>query len=149
MTEEDLIKQAEEAQKTMRTLMIIQLFLQIFLKGSLKLLWGLFFTLQMICYITYYVLKIPGNAEIYVEQFTKLIEFDILNPESIVKIFDPSFNLQEWVAGTKATVLNKDHEQSIFKDLTLYIFAIVFAVLTLILLCVAAFVFKKHKKKIV
>ena len=72
-----------------------------------------------------------------------------MNPESLIKIVNPDFNMQDWIAGTKATVLNKDHEQSIFKDLTLYIFAAVFAVIGIILMCVAAYVCKKHKQKII
>ena len=41
----------------------------------------------------------PSNAEIYVKEFTKLIEFDVLNPDSLVRMFsdDPNFKLMDWI----------------------------------------------------
>jgi len=46
----------------------------------------MFFTLQIICYTKIYDIAIPGNADIYIVEFTKLIEFDVLNPDTILQM---------------------------------------------------------------
>lgn len=48
-----------------------------------------------------YDIPIPGNAEIYVIEFTKMIEFDIFNPESIGKMIskDDDFKLMDFIMG--------------------------------------------------
>ena len=62
----------------------------------------------MVCYLSMYDISIPSNADIYVEQFTKLIEFDILNPEGLVKMVDPEFNLKEFISGQMRNVVSED-----------------------------------------
>jgi len=68
----------------MTAVFIIQIFLQLCLKGALNEFWLMFFTLQIICYLKIYDTPIPGNADIFVAEFTKLIEFEVLNPEKII-----------------------------------------------------------------
>ena len=50
----------------MNSIMVLQLGGQLMLKSSLADLWSLFYTLQIICYLKYYVITIPSNAEIYI-----------------------------------------------------------------------------------
>jgi hypothetical protein len=38
-------------------------------------LWALFLSLQMICYVSYYDVIIPLNAEFYMIELKKLVEF--------------------------------------------------------------------------
>lgn len=76
--------QATSASNSMKAMMFLQLIIQLFLRGSLDELWNMFFALQVMCYFQIYDVPIPSNTEIYIEQFTKLIEFDILNPEGII-----------------------------------------------------------------
>ena len=47
-------------------------------------LWELYFTLQIACYLSFYKIMFPANAQIYIIEFTKLIEFSILNPEGLI-----------------------------------------------------------------
>jgi hypothetical protein len=68
--------------------MIIQLVLQIFLKGSVDDIWGLFLIMQLIAYMSIYDINIPSNVEIYVEEFRKLVAFEILKPANMVKLVD-------------------------------------------------------------
>jgi len=103
----------------------------------------------MIVYIEFYVIRIPSSADIYVEQFTHMIEFDVLNPQSICKLFDEDFDLNAWIVGKKATIINKDHSVSIFEDLQLYIFVGSAFLIFMCLLSIMAYVLKKYKKKII
>jgi hypothetical protein len=68
--------------------MIIQMVLQLFLKGSVDDIWGLFLIMQLIAYMSIYDINIPGNVEIYVEEFRKLVAFEILKPDSLIKVVD-------------------------------------------------------------
>ena len=68
--------------------MIIQVVLQLFLKGSIDDIWGLFLIMQLIAYMSVYDINIPGNVEIYVEEFRKLVAFEVLKPDQIMKILD-------------------------------------------------------------
>ena len=38
----------------------------------------MFYTLQIVCYLSEYHVVIPANSQIFREQFTSLIEFDLL-----------------------------------------------------------------------
>ena len=101
LSEDELIEQAKSAQSSVLGIFIVQLILQIFLKGSLDRLWNLFFTLQIICHLVIYTVPFPANTSIYIVEFTKLIEFTALNPDSLlqVAIGDPDLKLINFLAG--------------------------------------------------
>ena len=80
----ELEKDAESASDAMKGMVFVQLIAQLFLKGAMNDLWNLYFTLQIMCYLQIYDIPIPSNSEIYVQEFTKIIEFEILNPEALV-----------------------------------------------------------------
>ena len=82
-----------------KIMMIFQIILSIFLKGALNDLWGLFFTLQVLCYLTVYDTTIPSSAEMYLKEITKIIEFDILSPEGAIKVIYPDFDLRAFISG--------------------------------------------------
>ena len=60
--EEDLNKQSTTAKNGVFAMIVIQLVAQILLKGTMKDLWGMFFTLQIICYLATYNVVIPANS---------------------------------------------------------------------------------------
>ena len=62
--------------------------LQLTLKGSIDDIWGLFLIMQLIAYMSIYDINIPSNVEIYVEEFRKLVAFEILKPKNLMKILD-------------------------------------------------------------
>ena len=68
--------------------------LQLFLKGSVDDIWGLFLIMQLIAYMSIYDINIPGNVEIYVEEFRKLVAFEILKPDSLIKVVDSNARLK-------------------------------------------------------
>ena len=96
----------------------------------------MFFTLQIICYLKIYDVAIPANADIYVVEFTKLIEFDVLNPDSIIQLItsNPDFKLIDWLMGK--TKFNSNGNPSIMDDLRLYIMAAAVAIAVLLILSV-------------
>jgi hypothetical protein len=54
----------------------------------------------MICYLPVYTeLPIPANTSIFLREFTKVIEFESLNPFGILRFFDPEFGLEKWIKG--------------------------------------------------
>jgi hypothetical protein len=90
----------------------------------------------------------PAIAELFVEQVQKVIEFDLLNPQGIIQLFDEDFTFKEFFAGVKGKlVTNKDQEASILGDLSLYIFALLGLVLFLVVSALLS-LFKKHRDKI-
>jgi len=55
------------------------------------------------------------------DEFTKIIEFSLLEPEPLIKLFYPEFDLMAFVKGEKVMVTDKDQEASVLKDLKVYI----------------------------
>ena len=73
----------------------VQLISQIFLKGGMSYMYELFYTLQIIVYIHYYEFKKPAIAEIFIDNFMKIIEFRILSPEPLVQIWIEDFTFKK------------------------------------------------------
>ena len=90
---------AEMSASAIKAMMILQIILSIFLNGALDDLWGLFFTLQIMCYMKVYDIFFPTSAEGYVNEFTKIIEFEILEPEAAIKVIFPDFDLRAYLTG--------------------------------------------------
>ena len=115
------------------TLVVIQFVAQIFLNTSKTQLFGLLFTLQVICYLSFYEVTLPSNSQIYRDQVTSLIEFDILNPEGLIRIFNPEFDLMKWIKGDKdLQIVDKDQANSVLNDMKVYLLVSTVMTLTLI-----------------
>lgn len=100
-------KRAEMSANAIKTMMVVQLILSVFLKGALDDLWGLYFTLQIMCYMKVYDTFFPQSADDYLKEFKKIIEFDILSPEGFIKIFNSDFDLRAFMTG-QAVAINAD-----------------------------------------
>jgi hypothetical protein len=61
--------------------------------------------MQLICMLSLYDIPIPGNVEIYMDEFRKLIFFEILNPDKIIGLIYPGKTLQSLIEGENL----KDH----------------------------------------
>ena len=96
-------------------------------------LWSLFFTMQLICYLRIYDTPIPSNAEIYMKEFIKIIEFQMLNPEALIGLFVPGFKMKEFIVGVQNNIVSQDQEASVIGDLMMYI---LFGGVGLIFLCI-------------
>ena len=44
-----------------------------------------FYMIQFACFYTTYHTAMPGNAEIYIAEFRKLISFDAVKPDNLLK----------------------------------------------------------------
>ena len=67
--------------------------------GKLHDFWRLFFALQIVCYMEIYDVIFPANASIYLAQLRQIIEFDFINVESIVQLFEPSWTVKKELFG--------------------------------------------------
>ena len=73
------------------------------------------------------------------DEVTKLVEFDLFNPEKLVqRFYNPKFNFLSWIRGRsdRHMTLNIDQEASVFKDLKTW--AAIALMLSLFLLTIAA-----------
>ena len=49
----------------------------------------------MLCYLVIFDYGLPSNAEIFNNEFIKILEFKILNPDGIIGLFVPDFKLND------------------------------------------------------
>jgi len=125
VNEEDLKQDAATACKALVAILVAMVIIQIWVKGNFRDFWGLFFILQFICYCHFYDTPLPGNAEIYIQEITKMIELQLINPDDIIRAFNPDFN-------KAVTAIDQDAHVSVWNDVKLYLFLIVvFAIVVL------------------
>ena len=69
----------------------------------------------MIINLNIYEVYIPANATIFLASFTKVIDFDWLNPFRYYQWFiDPKFRVSDWLAGEERLPFdNEDQTYSI------------------------------------
>ena len=53
------------------------------------------FTIQICCFLTFYAASMPGNVDIYLEEFRKLIEFEMADPDNIIKFISPDLDISK------------------------------------------------------
>lgn len=118
----------------MAGLFLLQILFQLCLRGALNEFWDMYFTLQVICYLAIYDINMPGNTAIYVQEFTKIIEFELLNPDGIGGLVtgDKDFDFVHWLFG-KPTA-GSGAQSSILGDLRLPIAALIVFLAVLVLL---------------
>ena len=80
-------------------------------------------------------------------EFKKIIEFEFLNPEGMIKLWKPDFKLNEWVTGVKSDIVNPDKNNSIMNNLIVYIGAGAAAVVILVSLFILSYICRKRVKK--
>ena len=54
------------------------------MKGSLDNLWQLFFMMQLIQSLTMFQVHMPSNAQLYVEEIRKFVDFEMLKPDFLI-----------------------------------------------------------------
>lgn len=79
-------------------------------------------------------------------EFTKLVEFDMLKPDSMISMFTKSkFKLLDWMQGKDS--FGENEEKTILDDMKLYIMA--FGVFLMVLCCMCfVMTLRKYRKKI-
>lgn len=141
MKEDDIVTSAQAGTRGAITIILIQLILQLFLKGSMDDLFDLYLVLQIQKSITIYQVNFPANSLIYLRELRSLIDFELLDPNLILDYF--------YTKAPSNLVLDKNLENSGVKDGSLlglmggYIFiAALFIVFLIIMLLVFIFVKK-------
>ena len=92
--EEDIVEDAKTTSTSMGVFILIRIAVQLLFKGSMDDLWGLFFTMQIICYLSIYDVQVPSNSAIYIDEFTSIIEFDMLDPDKLLESFGSDFTIK-------------------------------------------------------
>lgn len=88
----------------------------------------------------------PANTEIYIQEFTKLIEFDILNPDGIGRKItgDPDFKLASFIAGIRE---KNEGEPNMMDDLGFFVILLGIGACALCVMgCV--YQYRKYREKI-
>ena len=65
------------------------------------------------------------------DEFTKIIEFSLLEPEPFVKLFYPEFDVMAIVKGGKKMITDKDQNASVLNDLKIYLFIFIVAIVVI------------------
>jgi len=81
----------------------------------------------MICYLSFYSIPIPSNAEIYLKELAKIIDLQFLNPDAFIRKIIPTWN------PIVLNIAHKHQEASVWNDLSAY-FSIL-AVLFVVIIC--------------
>jgi hypothetical protein len=111
--------------------MLLLLYAQIKMDMPLDELWLLFFTMQIMCYLKHYDSPFPANVQIYMDKFTGTVEFDLLNPQTYIQLFNPEFRFVDWFSSIDKTLMfESDMEISMFDDLQVFIFMGIAFILT-------------------
>jgi hypothetical protein len=77
----------------------------------------------------------PASSDIYMKEYINLIEFKVLNPQTIIRFWNPEFDLKSHIVGAKPQVqISKDQRESIFDEMFIFIFIGGIAVVVIILL---------------
>ena len=101
-SEEQIQASAQATTRVVTAIMIVQIFMQIILKGSVKTLIDLFMAIQTMVYASLFNLQMSAITEMILAEFQKLIEFQMLNPQNFVQTFiDEEFTIASWMSGIK------------------------------------------------
>ena len=144
---EKVEKSAGGAKNSVLAIMVVRVLTQIFLKGSIDHIIGLFLALQILCYMMYYNISLPSITEMVLQEFKKIIEFEFLNPEGMVRLWKPDFKLNEWMTGVKADIINPEKSNSMMDSLIVYIGVGAAGVVTLVSLFITSYICRKRVKK--
>ena len=56
-----------------------------------------FCALQLCCFFTFYLINIPSNTEIYMDEFRSLINFEAVEPDAILKKFNDTWSIDAFL----------------------------------------------------
>ena len=83
-------------------------------------MWGAFFALQMLVYITLYDISLPGNALIYIKQFRNLVDLHFMHPNTLLPLINPRWNINVFKATVKIKMIRGLHQTGIENGSIIY-----------------------------
>ena len=104
VSEKSLKDDAEDIARVLNSMAYIQIGLQFMLKGIMADLMVTFYCLQICCFFTIYKVNVPGNSEIYIDEFRKLIDMDAVKPDNILKQFNKKWSVDYFMNLSKQRV---------------------------------------------
>ena len=111
MSEEEIAEKAKAAEGGMTALIILQIAVQLFMKQNMADMMVCIFTIQLCCFFTFYATSLPGNADIYLEQFRSMIKMDAIRPDNLLKLIDEDLTV-DGIMGIGQETLNNAIESS-------------------------------------
>jgi hypothetical protein len=93
----DLEKLDDEVEEftTLGLGIVITIFgIMLYTRGRTHDLWTMFYVLQMLCYLTIYDVPLPASAQAFLEVISKHINFYLISPLAIIKLFKPDFEFE-------------------------------------------------------
>ena len=100
------------------------------------------FTIQICTFFTFYGANMPGNVDIYLEQFRQLIEFEMADPEKLLTLINPDWSIKKLMSIEQERLTNTIESSGIESSNAVYnlkIFIFIFAVIIFIMLVPAIF----------
>jgi hypothetical protein len=132
--DKELAKDASTVCKGLAVIIVFMIGIQLLVNGNFRDFWVFFFALQFICYSSFYDVVLPANAEIYITEFTNLIDLAFLNPDGLIRsLFNPKFNEQP-------QTINSDAQISVWNDVKVYLVLMVVLAVAIVLLFIASLV---------
>ena len=62
-------------------------------------MWNLYLMLQLVVFFSLYDTPIGANVEVYNDEFRKLVQFEILQPDNLLGIIWPGTTVQSLLEG--------------------------------------------------
>lgn len=125
-----------------------QILMQVVLKGTKGKLWSMFYAFQMLAYLRIFEVPIPANLDLFLNEMTKLVEFEMLNVNFILSMIWPDFDLKAWLNGGLRNFKNPDQDVSVLDDLNVYIMFLVIFVAIVVLLIILVVMLPCLRQKI-
>ena len=75
VVEAEVVSEAETQKNTFKSILILEIFAAVVLKGQKSKMWMLLSVLQVIVYVPVYKVDFPANLQIYLTELRKIAEF--------------------------------------------------------------------------
>ena len=99
MTTEEVRGDAQKASGSTAGVAILQIIIQLCFKGSISKILLLIYCLQLTKSISYFDLKLPTNAQLYLEELGKFVDGEYLKPDYIMGLLGIEFELSNIIDG--------------------------------------------------
>mgnify|MGYP001098195434 CR=1 FL=1 len=105
--------------------------------------------MQLIAYMSIYEVNMPANIEIYVEEFSKMVKFEILKPDNLIGLVWPEVTIKSLLESSK-TKLQSNVENSGYQSENFFVNNALYVAVALLFILVIAilFILQKFAKKV-
>lgn len=81
----------------------------------------LFFAIQLVAYTEIYGTVLPASFDLFIQNIIEIVNFSMLKPETIIQIFEPDFEMDEFIFMTRKELTLKGNQISVLSALQLYL----------------------------